>query len=273
MFFDMVQRTPDFIDAVKKLDGHKIRVATMCSGTESPLLALGLISRAVSSVDPTAPPLHVEHVFSCEIEPFKQAYIERNFQPPLLFRDVRELGGDTATTAYGAQVPVPGDVDILIAGTSCVDYSNLNNQKQDIESKGESGETFRGMLKYVKKHHVSLVILENVCGAPWDKVVSFFDEIDYNANFVRLDTKKFYLPHTRTRVYLLATPRDSVLPDDLVEDWEVMVKDMQRKSSTPLEDYLIPSDDPRIHQARMDLARTNVSFLSLAYRICIKNTS
>ena len=28
-----------------------------------------------------------EHVFSCEIEPFKQAYIERNFQPPILFRD------------------------------------------------------------------------------------------------------------------------------------------------------------------------------------------
>jgi hypothetical protein len=46
----------------------------------------------------------VEHVFSCEIEPYKQAYIERNFAPPILFRDVRELGGAKATTAYGAQV-------------------------------------------------------------------------------------------------------------------------------------------------------------------------
>jgi site-specific DNA-cytosine methylase len=54
---------------------------------------------------------------------------------------------------------------MLVAGTSCVDYSNLNNQKQDIEAKGESGETFRGMLNWVKKHRPSLVILENVCGA------------------------------------------------------------------------------------------------------------
>ncbi|KAJ3409272.1 hypothetical protein HDV05_004536 [Chytridiales sp. JEL 0842] len=256
MFYDLVSRTPDFVDAVKKLDGHRIRVATMCSGTESPLLALGMISRALKSLDPTAPPLLVDHVFSCEIEPFKQAYIERNFSPPLLFRDVRELGGDTATTAYGARVPVPGHVDMLIAGTSCVDYSNLNNQKQDIDAKGESGETFRGMLKYVQKHRVPLVILENVCGAPWEKVVKFFREIGYNANFMRLDTKQFYLPHTRTRVYLLATPKGGVLADDVVDEWETIVKSMQRKSSTPLEDYLILSDDPRIHQAREDLAKT-----------------
>ena len=39
-----------------------------------------------------APLLQVEHVFSCEIEPFKQGYIERNFAPPILFRDIRELG-------------------------------------------------------------------------------------------------------------------------------------------------------------------------------------
>jgi hypothetical protein len=33
----------------------------------------------------------MEHIFSAEIEPFKQAYIERNFSPPILFRDVTEL--------------------------------------------------------------------------------------------------------------------------------------------------------------------------------------
>jgi len=72
--------------------------------------------------------LQIEHVFSCEIEPFKQAYIERNFSPPILFRDIRELCGTKAYTAYGSLVDVPvRDVDILIAGTSCVDYSNLNN--------------------------------------------------------------------------------------------------------------------------------------------------
>lgn len=66
----------------------------MCSGTESPLLALELIQKSIIEQHGLA--LEVEHVFSCEIEPFKQAYIERNFQPPLLFRDVCELGNEEA---------------------------------------------------------------------------------------------------------------------------------------------------------------------------------
>lgn len=40
--------------------------------------------------------LRISHAFSCEIVPFKQSYIERNFRPPLLFRDITELGGDKA---------------------------------------------------------------------------------------------------------------------------------------------------------------------------------
>ena len=52
------------------LQGRPIRVATMCSGTESPLLALDLICKAVHEQHGT--PINVEHVFSCEIEPFKQ---------------------------------------------------------------------------------------------------------------------------------------------------------------------------------------------------------
>ena len=35
--------------------------------------------------------LDYDHVFSAEIVPYKQAYIERNFSPPLIFRDIREL--------------------------------------------------------------------------------------------------------------------------------------------------------------------------------------
>lgn len=39
----------------------------------------------------TGKELKVDHLFSAEIEPFKQAYIERNFSPPRLFRDVTTL--------------------------------------------------------------------------------------------------------------------------------------------------------------------------------------
>jgi hypothetical protein len=80
------------------------------SGTESPLLALNLIAKAIKAQHGQT--LAFDHVFSCEIEPFKQAYIERNFAPPILFRDVTELGKKKAHTAYGSLVEVPGNVDV-----------------------------------------------------------------------------------------------------------------------------------------------------------------
>ena len=94
IFSDIVARTPEVKSVAKQLQGRPLRVATMCSGTESPLLALEMIRRSVETQYGVN--LGIEHVFSCEIEPFKQAYIERNFHPPILFRDVCELNRSTA---------------------------------------------------------------------------------------------------------------------------------------------------------------------------------
>lgn len=35
--------------------------------------------------------MNIQHMFSAEIVPYKQAYIERNFHPDKLFRDIREI--------------------------------------------------------------------------------------------------------------------------------------------------------------------------------------
>ena len=155
-------------------------------------------------------------------------------------------------TAYGAKVRVPGNVDILIAGTSCVDYSQLNRNKKTIEAKGESGRTFQGMLKWVNKHRPPLVVLENICTCPWDKVCNYFKEKGYSAVSVRLDTKNYYIPHTRTRGYAFAVDaKNSSIPDE----WKRLVQSLSRPSSSPLEAFLLPVDDPRIHQSRQNLAR------------------
>ncbi|KAI0701486.1 hypothetical protein BC835DRAFT_1303658 [Cytidiella melzeri] len=256
IFLDLVSRASGSKEVVEKLTGRKLRVATMCSGTESPLLSLEEARRAIKTLWDLD--FQFEHVFSCEIEPFKQAYIERNFSPPLLFRDVCELGSAHAHTAYGSLAPVPGDVDLLIAGTSCVDYSNLNNEKQDIDGHGESGRTFRGMLDWVDQHRPPLVILENVCSAPWTKVVEYFRQKGYAAQFARVDTKNYYIPHTRTRVYLLAV---NMKNSDLPEKWLNMVTKLRRPASSTLDAFLLPSDDPRIHQAREKLVRESYNGL------------
>lgn len=154
------------------------------------------------------------------------------------------------TTAYGALVPVPGNVDILIAGTSCVDYSTLNNEKKDIDANGESGRTFRGMLSWVDKHRPKVVILENVCSAPWDRVVKKFEDITYSAAHLRLDTKNYYIPHTRTRGYLVAVDeKKSSIP----QKWKGRVAELVRPASSTLDAFLLESDDPRIHHARQAL--------------------
>ena len=148
--------------------------------------------------------------------------------------------------------PPPPSPFLLGSGTFC---SNLNNQKQDIDAKGESGQTFRGMMTWVEKNQPPIVILENVCSAPWQKVKDYFRQHGYAAEFMRVDTKQYYIPHTRTRVYLVAF-NESLCPnaDELAKTWIHMVKDMERPSSSTLEAFLLPSDDPRVHKGRERLA-------------------
>ncbi|KAI6041310.1 hypothetical protein EDC04DRAFT_2867311 [Pisolithus marmoratus] len=255
MFADLVSRVPLLKGVAEHVQGRKLRVATMCSGTESPLLALEMICQSIK--DQHGISLEFEHVFSCEIEPFKQAYIERNFKPPLLFRDVCELGDYEATTAYGALAPVPGDADLLVAGTSCVDYSNLNNEKKGIDGGGESGRTFHGMMSWVSNHRPPLVILENVCSAPWERVKDYFKRQGYSAEFLRVDTKHYYIPHTRTRVYLLAVDSRG---SNIATEWKNWISTkLKRPASSTLDAFLLPSDDPRIHQARQKLVQDSGS--------------
>lgn len=45
------------------------------------------------------PTLEFDHVFSAEIVPFKQAFIELNFAPKLLFRDIIEMAGSVDNQA------------------------------------------------------------------------------------------------------------------------------------------------------------------------------
>lgn len=157
-----------------------------------------------------------------------------------------------STTAYGSQVEVPGDCDLLIAGTSCVDYSNLNNYTQGIDDGGESGRTFHGMMNWVKNTRPPIVILENVCSAPWPKVKEYFEKNGYRSEFTRFDTKNFYIPHTRTRVYLVAVDTKNA---KIAKDWVDVVKGLYRPASCTFEAFLLPDDDPRIHQAREKLVQ------------------
>jgi hypothetical protein len=93
MFDDMIQnkltdngsKASVLMPLLKTLKNRALRVATMCSGTESPVLALDMLQKSLREFCPAHLSdelkkeaidvdriLEIEHVFSCEIEPFKQ---------------------------------------------------------------------------------------------------------------------------------------------------------------------------------------------------------
>ncbi|KAK3069240.1 hypothetical protein LTR53_012572, partial [Teratosphaeriaceae sp. CCFEE 6253] len=188
--------------ATAKLAGRPLRVATMCSGTESPLLALQMVQGTLTELGLRS--IRVEHAFSAEIVPFKQAYIERNFAPPIIFRDITEFTKafkddvPMATTAYGARVPIP-PADIVVAGTSCVDYSRKNAHRKTIDEDGESAKTWYGALSYCKAIRPAIIIFENVQSADWASMLEHYRAIDYDCEGVFVDSKNYYIPHTRER--------------------------------------------------------------------------
>ena len=114
------------------------------------------------------------------------------------------------------------------------------------------------MLNWVKKHRPPVVILENVCSAPWQAVVKKFEEAKYSAKSIRLDTKAYYVPHTRTRGYMMAVNAQS---SSIPTKWVDRMASMKRDASCTLDAFLLPSDDPRIHQAREKLVQESYNAL------------
>lgn len=231
-------------EVLRGLEDRSINIATMCSGTESPLLFLQMLAEALDARGET--PLRVKHHFSAEIDATKQAYIERNFHPPILFRDVRQLGDEdatTATTAYGAEEEIPGDLDVLVAGFVCKDLSSLNSRKKTVDDQGETGDTWRAIYYYVKRFQPSIVLLENVKSDKrmWDDVVSRWSKIGYEAAWVYCDTKNYYLPQTRERMYMIAINRRlyGKKVNEAVIEWQATMEKLQRQCSSPYEAFLV----------------------------------
>jgi site-specific DNA-cytosine methylase/superfamily II DNA or RNA helicase len=182
--------------------------------------------------------------------PYKQAYIERNFSPPIIFRNIVEFieafqeDEPTATTAYGGRMTIPRDVDVLIAGTSCVDYSALNNKKKGIEDEGESGLTWHGALAYCRVCRPAIIIFENVIGADWKSMLQHYREIGYDCRGVYANTKDYYIPQTRQRGYMVCfdiNGRDNP-SGSMSKQWQEKMGEFRRFASSPVSSFLIPTD-------------------------------
>ena len=87
-------------------------------------------------------------------------------------------------------------------------------------------------------------------------------KIGYDAVYEYVDTKQFYIPHTRQRGYLLAVKRPSNdekpakkkrVQNVSLADWKNLLKEMKRPASATLDAFMLPNDDPRVARGRARL--------------------
>ncbi|EFE36108.1 SNF2 family helicase, putative [Trichophyton benhamiae CBS 112371] len=248
-----------FDSFLKHIGSRELRVATMCSGTESPLLALEMIQSSLRQL--TGKTFRLHHLFSAEIDAFKQSYIQRNFSPEIIFRDVNELVAEEATTAFGSVKKVPTDPDLLVVGFSCVDFSALNFYRKTLEEMGESGHTFYGVIRYMQRCRPALVVLENVCSAPWEQIKTILQEIDYKGYHMKIDSKNYYLPQTRERGYMICIDQRRLVTEPVGEAkskklsaFAQLMKKLERPASSPVTQFLLSHDDIRLQDAVNDIS-------------------
>ena len=211
-------------DGVNSELSYPIRLQTACSGTDAPSIALGLIKESLSrlcskSDENEKHAFDYEHKMSCEIEPFKQAYIARNFPGVPLFPDITKLSsidddgkGEKVVDVYGRPQFIP-EGDLFVAGTSCKDFSMLKTtRRKDIQDKGQSGETFLAAVEFLDLYQPPFAIFENVDGAPWGKMQEYIQGrinlVDRNVNKAIASTKR---KDSKFDQFWLCLPRQSWL--------------------------------------------------------------
>lgn len=117
------------------------------------------------------------------------------------------------------------------------------------------------MVQWIEKAQPPIVVLENVQHAPWAKKIEIFEGMGYHATYVWVDTKDYYIPHTRTRGYLFAVrkepadPGAKLLSNGVVRKWKDTVQNkLKRPASGTLEAFMFSNDDPRVVRGRARLA-------------------
>ncbi|KAJ5238392.1 hypothetical protein N7468_003011 [Penicillium chermesinum] len=226
---------------IGKLNGRPLRVGTMCSGTECPLLALEMIATTVKSFRSS------------------RATSRGTLSPPLLFRDMEQMTGNEAQTVFGSWERIPDDLDLVIAGTACVDYSLLNENRKTREEMGESGATIHAMFEFARKYRPRAIILENVLGAPWSDIKNDWENNGYHAAYSKMDSKAYYIPQTRNRVYMVCIEKSwlaqsGVSGEEIISRHQATVEKLKRPASSPASAHLLPEDDRRLEQIERNLS-------------------
>jgi site-specific DNA-cytosine methylase len=129
-----------------------------------------------------------------------------------VFQDAFDVGSGWAFDEVGQAHTRPSHCHILVAGTSCKDFSLLNNSPKDWRHDlfgSSSCRTLHGFLAYIQSAQPGAVILENVAAmaftrkgvCPINQVVQAMQQLGYAGAYKILDTRFYGLAQRRHRLY------------------------------------------------------------------------
>ena len=245
-----------------------LRLGTLCSGADP--LPLVFRDLATACAQEGMDTFNVTHVMACEITPAKQRFILANHNSlQTFFRDIRDVGAAKAyCLIHKQEVEVP-DCDVLVAGFSCKSASLMNADREqlcaalargELEQGGTTGTTLGGLLSYVQCHTPSLVIMENVegilrkteSGSPIAAIHKLFQDCGYTLHWAILNTRDYWLPQRRRRVWMWAVPAAVSPPPHIVTQ---SLRQMEFKEPIPIHEFLTASTD-EIQRAHSRKPRT-----------------
>jgi len=149
----------------------------------------------------------IKTVAFCEIEPYAQKVLAKNFPGTPVYPDIKEVKGDELVCRLGA-------IDIITAGFPCQDISCANPSGKGLD--GERSGLFYEAARIIGEVRPRFALLENVAnllsrdrGASMCQVLAELAAIGYDCEWHCISAADFGAPHIRDRVWILAYPNDA----------------------------------------------------------------
>ena len=165
---------------------NKISIATIFSGIGAPEFA----AREVFD--------EVETIFACEIDKFaRQSYLANHDAPAAFYENVCDLDAR----------PYAGQIDILIGGSPCQDFSIAGQRAGE---NGERGNLIWQFYRVVSEARPSIFVYENVkgflsidSGKSYQRFTDALRGLGYHCHAEILNTKDYGIPQNRERLYIV----------------------------------------------------------------------
>ncbi len=164
-------------------------------------------------LDKKYPKNNFEVVWANDIEKNACLTYRNYFKHNIVCGDIRNIIDNSHLELFDQKMP--SNVDILIGGFPCQDFSHAGKRK-GFESK--RGTLYQSMSEVIKRTQPVLFLAENVKGlltmnkgGAIKKIVSDFEQLGYHVSYKLFLSADFEVPQKRERVVIIGTKK-SVLP-------------------------------------------------------------